>query len=83
MSVGSAMLFLLLALLVLVTKYAGWPVERRTIPVVGEVPGITGVSRAALIVVLALFSIASGVIGIGCLVLQGLDATARRAGEAP
>jgi hypothetical protein len=80
--VGLAMLFLLLAVLVLATRYAGWPIDRKTLPVVGEVPGVTGVSRAALIVTLGLLSVASGVIGIGWLVLEALDRPVRAGNDA-
>jgi hypothetical protein len=73
--VAVAMLFLVLAVVVLVTRYSGWPIDRKTVPILGDVPAITGVSRAALIVTLSLLSVASGVIGIGWLVLEALHRT--------
>jgi hypothetical protein len=62
--------FLVLAVLVLVTRYSGWPVETERLPLIGEVPGVTGLSRGALIVSLGVFSGASALIGIGALLLQ-------------
>jgi hypothetical protein len=72
--------FLLLAVLALATKYSGWPVETERLPLIGEVPGVTGLSRGALIVSLGVFSGAAALIGIGALLLRLLaivDARAR------
>ena len=67
-----AVAFLVLAVLVLVTKYSGWPVETERLPLVGEIPGVTGLSRGALIVSLGVFSGAAALIGIGALLLRML-----------
>jgi uncharacterized membrane protein len=38
--VAVAMLFLVLAVVVLVTRYSGWPIDRKTVPISATFPAL-------------------------------------------